>query len=242
MPLTTDTHAPPTRRMVALAALAAVAGAVVVGTLRGAASAVLWLAFAALAAAVMLFWETLRLALDPQAPGDPTDDDEAAATEALSARKRSALRALKELEFERSLGRISEEDFQGLSTRYRAEARDAMAALDAGLGRWRDDAATLLERAAQEALAPVEKPTEKSAEKSAEKPAETTVEAPKPATRACPQCTTHNDLDAVFCKKCGTRMVTEPMPETEAVTETVSETETETVTVTETKAEAASDA
>ncbi len=156
MPLTTDTHAPPTRRMVALAALAAVAGAVVVGTLRGAASAVLWLAFAALAAAVMLFWETLRLVLDPQAPGDATDDDEATATEALSARKRSALRALKELEFERSLGRISEEDFQGLSTRYRAEARDAMAALDAGLGRWRDDAATLLERAAQEALAPAE--------------------------------------------------------------------------------------
>jgi ribosomal protein L40E len=214
VPLTTDTHAPPTRRMVALAALAAVAGAVVVGTLRGAASAVLWLAFAALAAAVMLFWETLRLVLDPQAPGDPTDDDEAAATEALSARKRSALRALKELEFERSLGRISEEDFQGLSTRYRAEARDAMAALDAGLGRWRDDAATLLERAAQEALTPAEKSTDKPTARPTDKSTETTVEAPKPATRACPQCTTHNDLDAVFCKKCGTRMVTEPMPDT----------------------------
>ncbi len=215
MPLTTDTYAPPSRMALGLGVLAALGGAVAVGLLRGAPSAVLWLAFVALASAVMLFWETLRLVLDPRVPGDPTDDDEAAATESLSARKRLALRALKELEFERSLGRISEEDFQGLSVRYRAEARDAMQALDTGLGRWRDEAAALLDKAAQKALAdaaeaPADKPTV------ADKPAVAEKSAPAdPVSKACPQCTTHNDLDAVFCKKCATRLSQETAAQTE---------------------------
>jgi len=206
---TTDSYAVSSRRTLAGALAVALFGALGLGVLRGLPSAVLWLAFSALSGAVVLFWETLRLVLDPLAPGDAHEDDEESATRGLSARKRSALRALKELEFERSLGRISEEDFQGLSTQYRTEARAAMQALDDDLGTWRSEAAALLERAE---AAPETTATETAPETTPEAAPKTVAAetaATEAVTRACPKCSTVNDTDAVFCKKCGTRMVPE---------------------------------
>ena len=181
---------------VALIALAVVvAVAVPVGLLKGAPTVVLWLGFSLLAGAVLLFWETLRLLLDPSQPGDAAEgDDDGAALGALEERKRAALQALRDLEFERSIGRLGEEDHKALEARYREEARAAMRAIDAGIGPWRARAEAMLAAA-------------ESAEPATEKPVVAAASA-APAG-ACPKCETVNDNDAVFCKRCGHRMKAE---------------------------------
>jgi len=181
---------------VALIALAVVvAVAIPVGLLKGAPTVVLWLGFSLLAGAVLLFWETLRLLLDPSQPGDAAEgDDDGAALGALEERKRAALQALRDLEFERSIGRLGEEDHKALEARYREEARAAMRAIDEGIGPWRARAEAMLAAA-------------ESAEPATEAPAVAAASA-APAG-ACPKCQTVNDNDAVFCKRCGHRMKAE---------------------------------
>jgi len=44
--------------------------------------------------------------------------------------KRDALAAIKEVEFDRAMGKLSEEDFTSLTARYRAQALAAIAALE----------------------------------------------------------------------------------------------------------------
>jgi len=171
-----------------------------IGFWRGAPAVALWVAFALLAAAVLIFWEALRTVLDPAAPGDPLDTDDAGTPSALEARKRAALKALKDIAFERSIGRLSEEDYQELEARYRAEARDAMRAIDEGLGPWLARAEAMLAETAQNALnlegegPPADLP-----------PREATLSHDK----QCVKCATVNDGDAVFCKKCGARITPE---------------------------------
>lgn len=48
--------------------------------------------------------------------------------------KRAVLRALKDLEYERGVGKISPEDYAELSAKYRAEAKRLMQTLDQSLG------------------------------------------------------------------------------------------------------------
>jgi len=187
-----------TRHVAAIAAAVVIVVAVPLGIAKGAPAVVLWLAFALLSGAVLLFWETLRLVLDPAQPGDADEgDDDGAALGALEARKRAALQALRDLEFERSIGRIGEEDHQALDARYRAEARDAMRAVDEGIGPRRAMAEAMLAEA--EGGAPVAAAKTEAAE------------SPTDTKRAgeCPKCETSNDDDAVFCKRCGHRMKAE---------------------------------
>ena len=193
-------------RHVALIALATVVVvAVPIGLVKGAPAVVLWFAFALLSGAVLLFWETLRLVLDPAQPGDADDgDDDGAALAALDARKRAALQALRDLEFERSIGRIGEDDHKALEARYREEARAAMRAIDEGIGPWRARAEAMLAAAAGGA-------EEAAAETAVDLPAEASTgpvadAAPVTVTVDCPKCATANDDDAVFCKRCGERL------------------------------------
>jgi hypothetical protein len=164
--------------------------AVPIGLSKGAPAVALWLAFALLSTAVLFFWETLRLVLDPTQPGDEDEgDDDGAALAALDARKRAALQALRDLEFERSIGRLGEDDHRALEAQYREEARAAMQAIDEGVGPWRARAEAMLAAASAgtaetaEALPPAARPTPD-----------------------CPKCATPNDGDAVFCKRCGQRL------------------------------------
>lgn len=190
-----------TRHMAAIAAAVVIVVAVPLGIAKGAPAVVLWMAFALLSGAVLLFWETLRLVLDPAQPGDADEgDDDGAALGALESRKRAALQALRDLEFERSIGRIGEEDHRALEARYRAEARDAMKAIDEGIGPWRARAAAMLaeaEGAAPDADAKTETATSEAA---------TAAPADAGSAGVCPKCETSNDDDAVFCKRCGHRM------------------------------------
>lgn len=170
--------------------------AIPLGVIRGGATVALWLAFALLASAVLLFWESLRSLIDPSAPVEE-EEDEASRVAAVEARKNSALRALKDIAFERSIGRLGEDDYAELEARYRAEAKEALASIDEGVKAWRDAAEALLDQAERGEAEP--------------EPEASQDEAPAPVAAArdgaaCEACGTTNDDDAVFCKRCGARV------------------------------------
>ena len=104
----------------------------------------------------------------------------------LQAEKAALLLALRDLEADREIGKLSEADFNELNARYRTRARDVLKALDGQLAPHRAEAKALLQGAALAAAA-----------------------APDAAPNACPSCATTNDVDAVFCKKCGARLTQE---------------------------------
>ena len=96
--------------------------------------------------------------------------------------KMLTLRAIKELEFDRAMGKMSEEDFKEMSGRLRARAARLMRALDAGAS-YRDR----IERDLAKRLG------ERG-------------QATADAARACARCTTVNETDAKFCKNCGEKL------------------------------------
>ena len=118
---------------------------------------------------------------------------------ALEREKVLALRSIKELEFDRAMGKVSESDFQEMSGRLRARASRLMRQLDAG-GGYREQ----IERdlAVRMSTAPRFTAT-RSARASAERDSR---EAEASAERACAACATVNDLDAKFCKACGQKL------------------------------------
>jgi hypothetical protein len=104
---------------------------------------------------------------------------------ALEREKQMTLRSIKELEFDRAMGRLSDEDWKDMSGRLRSRVGRLMRQLDAGAG-VRDQIEKDLEKRVGERDAP-----------------------PKPARaaasdlRTCASCETANDIDAKFCKQCG---------------------------------------
>ena len=99
--------------------------------------------------------------------------------------KMLALRAIKELEFDRAMGKVSQKDFDEMSSRLRQRAVVLMKQLDAGGGYQSE-----IEKELQVRLKG--RQTLKSAESQL-----------PPGSCACG---TLNDIDAIFCKKCGTRL------------------------------------
>jgi ribosomal protein L40E len=121
-------------RAVAVAVPAvAVLMAVVVGLLVGIGPAILILAGGGIVGTIALLWASVRT-LSGDAPLAPGLADAGAAPGAPSRstadRKRSALRAIKDLEFEHSVGKIDDEDYAELLTHYRGEAKAVMREMD----------------------------------------------------------------------------------------------------------------
>jgi hypothetical protein len=98
---------------------------------------------------------------------------------ALEREKLLALRAIKELEFDRAMGRLSDEDFKEMSGRLRTRAARLIRQLDAGAG-YREQ----IERDLAKRIG----------------------ESKTTAVRTCAACSTANDRDARFCKNCGTKL------------------------------------
>jgi hypothetical protein len=116
-------------------------------------------------------------------------------TDALSDRARQVLerekmltmRALKDLDFDRSMGKVSQADFEEMSARLRSRAMSLIKQLDEDGSGYR----SLIERELSARItAPVAAPS-----------------APEvtDATGGC-ACGTVNDVDALFCKRCGARL------------------------------------
>ncbi len=95
----------------------------------GAPAVVLIITGVALILVIAAFWSSVRTLLgesklssaDAFALGAPNAEEE---------QKRAVLRALKDLEFERSVGKISDEDYGVLAARYREEAKRLLRAID----------------------------------------------------------------------------------------------------------------
>jgi hypothetical protein len=103
---------------------------------------------------------------------------------ALEREKMLALRTLKELEFDRSMKKISEDDYREMSTRLRGRATRIISQLDAGSGhrgKIEADLAKRLEKAEPEVKA-------------------------RSQARTCAACQTVNEADAKFCKGCGQKL------------------------------------
>jgi hypothetical protein len=111
------------------------------------------------------------------------DDDHAAilgqrTRAALERDKLLALRAIKELEFDRAMGKVSLQDFDEMAGRLRSRAMTLMKQLDEGQG-YR----SVIERELQSRAAAV-----------------------KPRAAYVCACGTSNDADAKFCKSCGSKL------------------------------------
>jgi hypothetical protein len=101
---------------------------------------------------------------------------------ALEREKALVLRTIKDLEFDRAMGKVSDKDFGEMSTRLRARAAGLMRQLDAGSG-YRE-----------------------TIEKEIQKRIRSAPQQARVVVGTCPSCKTVNDPDAKFCKNCGARM------------------------------------
>jgi hypothetical protein len=180
--------------------------------------ALLDVAFGALVLVIFLFWSSLQR-LTGETDLSLEEALSMAAPSAEEEQKRSVLRALKDLEFEKSVGKISDEDYRMLSEGYRRQAKELMRALDASVEPMRAEIDALVAARLGEAPLPVEK--KKKNRKRAAKPASTSAEAagaasaeearevsaegvPVPSEHPlCAACAAPNDTDARFCKRCG---------------------------------------
>ena len=110
----------------------------------------------------------------------------------LEREKMLVLRSIKELEFDRAMGKLSEKDFEEMSARLRARAMSLMRQLDTGAG-YRE----LIERELKARVT-----NHKRVTPSPDVPKTVAITA-----RAC-VCGVTNDPDAAFCKRCGTALGT----------------------------------
>jgi hypothetical protein len=108
-----------------------IVGAVVAGVTFGVEISLLIVAAGALAGVIALLWSSVQ-ALTGESPLTLDEALSLGAPSAEEEQKRAVLRALKDLEFERGVGKISEEDYAELSARYRADAKRLMQLIDAG--------------------------------------------------------------------------------------------------------------
>ncbi len=138
----------PGRLLVAALPAVTIVTALVVGVAVGVEVSLLVVAAGALAGVIALLWASVQ-ALTGESPLTLEEAMTLGAPSAEEEQKRSVLRALKDLEFERSVGKISEEDYAELSARYRNEAKRLMQLVDEGAQPDRERA----EKALQERLA-----------------------------------------------------------------------------------------
>ncbi|HEY2408919.1 MAG TPA: zinc ribbon domain-containing protein [Polyangiaceae bacterium] len=189
-----------------LVPLVVLIGASLAGSFFGAGFAILVLAGGVLMLVISLLWSSVQ---------SLTGESELSFEEALSLgarsveeeQKRAVLRALKDLEYERSVGKISEQDYATFTARYRAEAKQLIQVLDENLGAARKQVEDEL---ARRLSADDASKREQASKGLVTAPAELAPAAKASVTlRACAKCETDNELDARFCKKCGMSLAAE---------------------------------
>lgn len=187
----------------------AIVGAAVVGILFNAATAILVLIGAALLGVIALLWGSIRI-LSGDAPLPPELEALEGVTrgvDALAARKKMLVRAIKDLENERDLGKLETADFDQISENYRDQLKIVLKQMDETLAPHRERAEQIAREHLQKAgLAEKpyrgEPPVEPAAEeRTSEK------QTAKSERKVCPKCDASNEPDAKFCKECATSLV-----------------------------------
>ena len=232
-------------RSVAIALpVATVGGAATVGALSGLGPAILVVAGGVILGAVAAVWASVRtLTGDAPLPVDlEAADMRIGAGDSRIARKTMLLRALKDLENERAIGKLSDDDYASVAPRYTAELKEILREIDAELSPHRPRAEQIAKAHLRkvglvdsiyrdgppaEDDAPKPAPTEPSkAEPSSpdvnldtEEPSDkdepderVAEESSGPERRTCPACEASNELDAKFCKSCGKTLGTTAAP------------------------------
>ncbi len=185
-------------------------GAVVVGIglALGLPAALLALAGASLTAAVFLGYSSL-VALNGEAELTLQEALTLVAPSAEEERKRSILRALKDLEYELAAGKISPVDHAELTARYRAEARRLLRLVD----ELQADQLARAERRVQAHLTTtrVAVATEPAAGSARRPPERASPPATGPTRRPrCPACGRRSARSARYCSGCGAPLPTPP--------------------------------
>ena len=129
-----------------------------------------------------------------------TGSDERASRTVLGGRTRAALerektlvlRSLKDLEFDRAMGKVSEKDHAEMSARLRGRAAGLIRQLDAGAG-YRAEIEKEVARRMARGRTTVDPASGRGSRAAV-------------AHRTCPACSRDNDLDARFCKHCGANL------------------------------------
>lgn len=112
---------------------------------------------------------------------------------ALEREKMLVLRSIKEVEFDRAMGKISDEDFREMAGRLRTRAASLIRQLDGGGYR------QIIERDVAALRGGKPRPASHG-------PAAAPATAEDAAAGTCAACGVANDADARFCKSCGTRL------------------------------------
>ena len=134
---------------------------------------------------------------------------------ALEREKLLTLRSIKELEFDRAMGRLSDEDWNEMSGRLRARAARLMRQLDDGAGYREQIERDLARRMEGDVrLKPSRHEDNRRTSASTDRDDRSATastgrddrSAQAVAERLCASCETVNDTDATFCKSCGARL------------------------------------
>ncbi len=132
----------------------------------------------ALAALALVLEPLIRNRADAPAGADDDADEDFAPLEESESPKVQALLALKEIEFDRATGKLSDDDYEHLKARY---AKRALAAIEA------EDTATTAVAAAE----------------ATDDPAEALILAARNQASVCPVCGPRPETGAAFCSECG---------------------------------------
>lgn len=123
--------------------LAVLLTAAVFGHFFGLGLSLLIVAGGALGASIWLIWSSLQ-GLGGDAPITLEEALSLGAPSAEEEQKRAVLRALKDLEYERTVGKISDDDYATLAEHYRGEAKRLLRAVDRDLSPERERAERIL--------------------------------------------------------------------------------------------------
>lgn len=164
------------------------------------------LTIAAAGAAAAAFYRTLVPLVAPLfLPSAARVDDRTRA--ALEREKMLVLRSIKELEFDRAMGKLSPKDYEEMVGRLRTRAMSLIKQLDEGESGYR----ALIERELAARLAHKRPPSQSANTQlvaaAAEPAPQASAKEPSAAVaKSCADCGTRNDDDAAFCKRCGARL------------------------------------
>lgn len=201
--------------------------AIAVGWVSGPALGVLVLAAGTLLGAIAALWSSMR-ALVGETPLAPEDAFALGAPSSEEEQKRAVLRAIKDIEFERAVGKITEEDFRILLARYRGEAKRLLRQIDESRAPDRARAEELAEAhfsklGSEAESTAMPEPASVSAGSAPGKrkqgrrqkdglrgakssPTPQVAEEKLSTGKRCESCDVPNDDDASFCKGCGAKM------------------------------------
>jgi len=169
----------------------------------------------ALVIVLTALWQSMRVVLQGSAlrPGASAPAATAGVQSArtlarneLVREKNTLLQAIRDVRFEHDLGKVSDADLERLDAQYRLRARAVLGELETQLEPYRKKARALLGVGDDGVAVGAVAATAAEPPPTAAAPA---AEAAKSAPATCPGCSTSNDPDAVFCKKCGARLTAE---------------------------------